>query len=259
MTHGNLLLTHTKQITQKNGVNFVIWCYWAGPMMTQNRLTSFELMKSSLNVPVFLITPENIHNIALPDHPFHPALKHLSAVHQSDYIRSYCLHHYGGGWHDIKATAVSFEPVWNDFKDSNVYLIGRPEHRGGPARVHDKEGRWMPDCWEDLVSVTAWVARPYTPFSQAIYTDLHAFLDEHATLLALHPAKHPREKKIVAKNTFHRMLIRLKNLFTGRSHHYPLPWTLFGNIFHPHNYAFRNHILRTLPQDHIKNAGVYHR
>jgi hypothetical protein len=38
----------------------------------------------------------------LPEYPLHPAFKYLSYVHKSDYLRSYFMHFYGGGYADIK-------------------------------------------------------------------------------------------------------------------------------------------------------------
>ena len=40
---------------------------------------------------------------------------------------------------------------------------------------------------------------------------------------------------------------------------YPIPWTLFGNLFHPLNLIFKNHVSKNLPRDTVKNAGIYHR
>ncbi|WP_257659136.1 capsular polysaccharide synthesis protein [Parapedobacter lycopersici] len=246
-------------ITTVNGVRFVVWCYWSGSAMTPNRARSFDLLKQHVGVPVFLVTPGSMNELEVDGHPIHPAFRYLSAVHQSDYLRIYLLHHYGGAWHDIKATNVSLEPAWAHFSDPAVYLVGRPERAGGPATVYDAEGRWMPDYWQDLVSVTAWVGRAGTPLTEALYRQLHQLLDAHLAQLKAHPAKHPREKKITPRNPLHALFIWAKCQFTGRNSRYPLPWTVFGNIFHPLNYRFREHIRRDLPRDEVKNAGVYHR
>lgn len=248
-----------EEVTTVNGVRFVVWCYWSGSTMTPNRSMSFDLLKQHVGVPVYLVTPAQISSLEVPGHPVHPAFPYLSAVHQSDYLRIYLLHHYGGAWHDVKATKVSLEPAWQHFSDPSVYLVGRPERLGGPAQVHDASGRWMPDHWQDLVSVTAWVGRAGTPLTHALYTQLHQLLDAHYEALKAHPARHAREKKMESKGIMHRAFIELKCLFTGRNSRYPLPWTVFGNLFHPLNYEFKDHISRDLPRDDVKNAGVYHR
>lgn len=253
------IIEKSDQIKNINGVPFVIWCYWAGGSMNENRHLSFNTLVDNIQVPVFLINKDNLHQIRLPKHPFHPAFPYLSAVHQSDYIRIYLLHHYGGGWHDIKATEVSYKEVWSEFENPNIYLIGRQERIGGSATVFDEENRWMPDYWADLISVTSWVGRPHTELSQAMMDGIDELLDINLETLKRYPAKHPREKKVINKNIVITYLTKIKNMLTGRNNHYPLPWTVFGNIFHPLNYKFKDHISLTLPRDKIKNAGIYHR
>ena len=242
-----------------NAVPKVVWCFWAGGEMNDSRALSFQMLRENIGVPVCLITPENIGQFVLKDFPLHASFPYLSAVHQSDYIRGYLLQYYGGAWHDIKATKVSFENVWQGFSNPEVYLIGKPEIEGGPARIHDEEGRWMPDNWKELISVVSWVGRPDTPFSKALLENMEAFLEGNMEQLKKYPGKHPREKKIEANNFFSKSLKKLTYKIQGRNTNYPLPWTVFGNIFHPLNYRYRKNILKTLPLDSIKNAGVYHR
>lgn len=242
-----------------HGVPQVVWCFWAGGTMNDARSLSFRLLREHIGVPVCLITPENITQFILADFPLHPSFPFLSAVHQSDYIRAYLLHHYGGAWHDVKATKVSFEGAWEGFSEAKVYLIGKPEIEGGPARIHDGEGRWMPDLWKELISVVSWIGRDKTPFSKALIENMNLFLDENMELLKKYPGKHPREKKIESEKFFSSNLKKITYRIQGRNVNYPLPWTVFGNIFHPLNYRFRDHIIKTLPVDSIKNAGIYHR
>lgn len=247
------------QLKKINNVTFVVWCYWSGKAMSKNRQLSFDMLTKNVGVPVFLVTNENIDQIEKINSPFHKSFPYLSDVHKSDYIRIYLLHHYGGGWHDIKATEISFTDVWTEFIDSEIYMIGHPEREGGPATVFDKEKRWMPDYWRDLISVTSWVGKPNTKLSEAMLTGIEALLEEHFEALKKHPAKHSREKKVIGKSKLAKIFIRLKNFITNRNNNYPLPWTVFGNIFHPLNYQYRNHISLKLPQDKVKNAGIYHR
>jgi hypothetical protein len=246
-------------IESVNAVPKVVWCFWAGGRMNDSRTLSFQMLRENIGVPVCMITPDNLAQFILTDSPLHASFPYLSAVHQSDYIRAYLLHHYGGAWHDVKATKVSFEKVWEGFSDPRIYFIGKPEIEGGPARIHDEQGRWMPDYWKELVSVVSWVGRAKTPFSNALLENLEAFLDKNLELLKKYPGKHPREKKIEANNFFSKNLKKLTYKIQGRNADYPLPWTVFGNIFHPLNYGYRENILKTLPVDSMKNAGVYHR
>ena len=92
-----------------------------------------------------------------------------------------------------------------------------------------------------------------------IYAGFLKLLDNNLEALKKHPARHPREKFIQPKNIFHALVIRLKHLYSGRNPNYPLPWTVFGNIFHPVVYEYREHVSYNLPVNKIKNAGIYHR
>ncbi|MBV5315724.1 MAG: hypothetical protein JZU47_20670 [Prolixibacteraceae bacterium] len=240
------------QVSANMPFSYVVWCFWYDGFMNENRTRSLELMKANLGVPLCLITKENLNEFILPDNPLHPTFQWLSDVHKSDYMRIYLLHHYGGGWHDIKPTQVNFSGVWKEFDDPEVYLVGRPEIKGGPAKIFDKEGEWMPDCWPFLVGCGWWVGRPGTPLSLEMYQNINLFLDSNYEALKKYPAKTPFDRR--KKNLFSK--IPLFHLFHKG---YPLPWTVFGNIFHPLNYKYRANVKNTLPFDSQYNLGLPYR
>ncbi len=252
-------MEYYSRVSHLHGVPMVLWSYWAEGEMNSARKKSFDLLLDHIGVPVFLLNRFNFREMEVSEFPIHPAFEYLSAVHQSDYVRAYLWHFYGGAWHDVKATKVSFAKSWEIFKDPNVFLVGKPEYPKGPARVLDREGRWMPDYWKDLVSVIAWIGRPKTAFSKEVLLDFHFILDQHIDNLRQNPGRHPREKKIEAKSKWRSKLIKMAYYFDGRGVYYPLPWTLFGNIFHPLNLQYKGHVNRELPFDSVKNAGIYHR
>lgn len=248
-----------EDLIYKNGVPFVIWCYWEGEPMTGNRLLSFSYLRQNIGVPVCIITPENIGLFINKEHPLPTAYRHLSIVHRSDYIRAYLLHHYGGGWHDIKATEVSYANVWNNFENHSIWMVGRPETKNGAAKTYDEKGRYMPYYYSKLIAVPSWVGRPNTPLSRAILTGIESIIEKKSDLLRRHPSIHPRDKKIDSKSLIKRIFQWLKFTYQGRSTKYPLDWTLFGNIFHPCILLYHSHVSIELPVDEIKNAGIYHR
>jgi hypothetical protein len=247
------------QFEEKNGVNFVIWCYWEGKPMNANRLKSFELLRKNIGVPVQLVTPENLQEFILPDSPLHRAFPYLSLVHRSDYIRAYLLHHYGGGWHDVKATEVSFQSAWDEFKQSEIWLVGRRELPRGASPAKLETGESVSTYWKELVAVPAWVGRKQTPFSRDLLAGIDRELDKNFEKVKKHPAKHPREKYTKPTNVLHGSFLFIKKTLEGRNPYYPLEWTLFGNVFHPLNLKYKDNISRNLPVDRLKNAGVYHR
>jgi len=236
-------------ILQADEVPRIIWSFWYNGSMNENRTRSFELMKTYLEVPVCLVTKANLHEFVHPEYPIHQAFDYLSDVHKSDYLRIYLLHLYGGGWHDIKPTMVSYKPVWDEFNDSGVYFVGKPEIKGGPAKVNDINGLWMPKYWKYLVATNRWVGRANTPLTQEMFREVILLLDENLNELRKNPARHPYDKK--------RSLI--KRWLRFKKNNYPLQWTVFGNIFHPLNYKYQQNIKRTLPSDVTENLGLPYR
>lgn len=236
-------------ILEADAVPRIIWCFWYDGSMNENRTRSFELMKSYMDVPVCLITKANIHEFIHPEYPLHQAFNYLSDVHKSDYLRIYLLHLYGGGWHDIKPTKISYKSVWSEFDNPEVYFVGKPEIKDGPAKIYDTNGLWMPKYWNDLVATNRWVGRPNTPLTQEMFREVNLLLDENLKELKKNPARHPYDKK---RN-------RIKRWFRFETNNYPLEWTVFGNIFHPLNYKYRQNIKRTLPSDITENLGLPYR
>jgi len=234
-------------LIHNNPVPKIVWCYWAGGPMNDNRLRSIEMMRDYMGVTVCLITSKNLDSFVVEGFPLHDTFPYLSAVHQSDYLRIYLLHHYGGCWHDVKPIMTNYDRAWKEFDDQNVYLVGKPEIKGGPAKVADKNGVWMPDQWSELVATNRWIGRAGTPLSEELFCDANRFLDEKRENLKKCPAKSAYDKK--------------NEHFWGKfiKNQYPLPWTVFGNLFHPLNYKFKQHIKRTLPFDEKENLGLPHR
>lgn len=253
-----MIISQKEDIKLVNNVPFVIWAYWSGKEMTGNRLLSFNLLVKNIGVPVFLVDHSNLHSLEIKEYPFHRGFKYLSWVHQSDYIRAYLLHHYGGGWHDVKATESNYIRVWDEFIRPDIYIVGKEEIKGGAAKVFDGD-KWMPDYYQNLIAVTSWVGRPYTPLSEKLMKKFDDFLEENIDELKKYPAKHPRERALKGKTFLSKTIEKVKNRFTGRQNNYPLEWTLFGNLFHPVNLEYQENVSRSLPKDKVKNAGIYHR
>lgn len=219
--------------------------------MNENRVRSLEMMRRSLGVPVLLVNAENINDFIVEGSPLHPAFEFLSDVHKSDYIRIYLLHHYGGGWHDIKPTEISYSGAWDVFADPEVYFVGKPEIDGGAACVYDDEGSYMPHVWQGLVATNRWIGRAHTPLSRRLFDLINGVLDENYKQLSRSPAHNAYSHKDDRRNS------KLIRRLLGRR--YPLQWTLFGDLFHPLNYEFRHNFSRTLPFDAVENMGLNYR
>ncbi|HMR18863.1 MAG TPA: hypothetical protein PKA53_06165 [Sphingobacterium sp.] len=253
------LIQSPVELSYRHAVPYTLWCYWEGDPMSGNRLTSFEYLQQNIQVPICLLTPDNLHLFIKPEHPFPDSYQHLSIVHRSDYVRAYMLYHYGGGWHDIKATEVSYANVWKEFENPEIWIVGKPEIAKGAAKAYTGDGSYVPDHYKRLIAVPAWVGRPHTALAKDILDGIENLVTYHAQELKKYPAKHPRDKKIVTKSRIKRLFTRIKFRYQGKSTRYPLEWTLFGNVFHPVILKYNQHVSFKLPYDKLKNAGIYHR
>jgi hypothetical protein len=73
----------------------IVWSFWFGDKpMNDNRKRAADTMERILEVPVILVTTENLESFT--KWPVNPFVKYLSGNHQSDYFRIYFLLHYGG-------------------------------------------------------------------------------------------------------------------------------------------------------------------
>ena len=206
---------------------FVLWT--GGNAMSENRMAALKSIYTNLGVPISLVGPHNLHEWVVPDHPLHPAYPYLSAVHRSDYLRAYLMHHHGGGYTDIKHSSYSWVPYFQQLNaDSNAWAIGGPEHPtfGTPfGQAHHL----------DLIGVCHYIFKPRTLITSEWLAACERELDAHVSQLKLHPGSHARDK-------------RGKRLKDGTTSEYPLEWSqILGELFGPIVYRHRHHILRRMP------------
>lgn len=204
---------------------YTIFCFWTGSNpMSQARKDCIESMRK-IGCILRLVTPENLSDYILQTSPLHPAYPYLSEVHKSDYLRTYFMHYYGGGYSDIKQQTGCWYPYFDKLRDSDAYIAGYTEIGergvGYPPVAH---------TWNELVGNGAYICRPNTPFTKEWFSAMNAVLDEKLEELRIHPASHPRDKKEDG---------------TG----YPIEWNeLLGRIFHRVLFDHREKIIHGLPQ-----------
>lgn len=82
-----------------------IYCFWLNEEdMSDNRKVSLENLTNISECEVVLIDKYTLPNYILPEYPLHEGYEYLSEIQKSDYLRCYFMHHYGGGYSDIKKT-----------------------------------------------------------------------------------------------------------------------------------------------------------
>lgn len=212
---GTFLTNHPyNTLCELKDIKQVIYVFWTGNNpMTENRLQSLKNLKTRSGIEIQLITPENVQNFILPDYPLHPAYEYLSLVHRSDYLRCYFMHHFGGGYSDLKSCQHSWSPIFDKLQKSSAWLIGYPE-----LRKTDLGARDLPQVRKNMVSYLsqitgngAYICRAYTPFTTEWYAELHQRLDAKYEIVKQNPG----------------------NVW-GDNTGYPFQWSeLNGDITHP--------------------------
>src|SRR5664279_768852 len=192
-----------------------IFCVWAGDNpMNENRRRCIEAtMNRQHNMEFVLVSPANLEEWIADGHPLHPAYPFLSYVHRSDYLRCYLLHHYGGGYVDVKATRHAWSAVF-DRLDAHPEWVGVGYREAGASFPGKPEGPMtevLARHYAKLIGCCAMIMRPNTTFTQRWYASLHKELDSKLDALRDHPGG-----------------------LHGEAQGYPLRWTqILGEIFQP--------------------------
>ncbi len=160
-------------------VDRVIYCFWTGDNeMSENRKKGYESLVKSSGVEVKLITPQNLNDYILPDHPLHNAYDNLSLVHKSDYLRCYFMHFHGGGYSDIKTNNNNWENSFNKIISENKWLLGYSELDGmgtgkGQGVIDDDLFYYYKSC----IGTGGFICRSNTKFTAEWYTELNKRMD----------------------------------------------------------------------------------
>lgn len=204
----------------------VVYCFWTGENeMTPNRIRCLNYIKQNVGVEVKLITIDNLEEYILKEAPLHPAYPYLSNVHKSDYLRTYFMHHYGGGYADIKRHDNNWLEAFEKLeKDPNLWIIGYPETNEDAIAISDEGfGLALKKQYHCLIGNGAYISKPYTPLTYSWINNLHKKLDKKELLLKKNPGG-----------------------IWGDNKGYPLVWSeILGQIFHPLCYYFNEHIAQS--------------
>jgi hypothetical protein len=173
-----------------------------------------------------------LRDCELPDSPFHAAFDYLSETHKSDYLRCYLMHHYGGGYTDIKMTVIRWDHLFDQLGESSLYGLGYTElGPHGVAPVRGELGHTLRRNYRSLIGCGAFIFKKNTDLTRSWFEALHDLLDNKLENLMRNPARSPRDR-LKARNE------------DGTVSRYPLAWTeLMGGIFHPVVYEFRDFII----------------
>ncbi len=209
-------------------VDSVIYVFWTGDNeITPNRLEGIKSLEKVSGVEVKLITPKNLRDYIKEDDPLPEAYQYLSFVHRADYLRSYFMYHYGGGYADIKTYYKSWIPAFEKLEESDAFVIGYPEVGFWGAANQDMESGFLKEdlknYWRYLIGNGSYICRPHTKFSAEWHAEAKRRLVELTNVLRDHPAADP----------------------FGRNADYPVKWSgLLGSIFHPLCLKYHDRLLK---------------
>jgi hypothetical protein len=210
-----------------------VFCTWTGGnAMSQIRFRCFLSIIQATNCPVAYLHGRNMATWQHPEHPFHPAFQYLSATHKADYLRCYLMHHYGGGYTDIKLTRKDWSVFFTALRSTQKLALGYTEiGPEGVAAIGGEVEEMLKREYQHLIGLGAYIFRRGTELTHEWYEQVNRLLDAKLPLLAKNPAQHPRD---VAGALFE----------DGSRSAYPLQWSeLLGNILHPTIYKYKDNIL----------------
>jgi hypothetical protein len=207
-----------------NGVTArVVFGFWFDDFraMSAKRLIALNGIFQKIGVPFCLLNSETVLGWEKQDAPFHSAVKYLSSVHKSDYYRAYFMHHYGGGYTDIKQPQVNWMPFFKELdKSTQKIALGYTELRPTGVAINPNFLELnIRDHYRKLIGMCSYIMRPNTELTSDYLNGVHEILDENQKVLAYFPAKSAYDN---ADGWF-------TNIKTG----YPLRWTQIGSeVYH---------------------------
>lgn len=220
---GTFIVEHTVTTAASSSIPRRVFALWTGDNdLTPNRARNLDAMRDKLGAEVVLVTPANLHDWVDDTRPLHPAYEHLSLVHRSDYLRAYLLHHYGGGYMDIKEPRHSWREAFDQAEaDAEAWYTGRPEtHATDIAPLPGRLGRDMWLSWTRTVGMASAICRAGSPLTAEWIDEINHRLDIHHDALAASPGD-----------------TRMGGFG------YPLKWQTIGsNVLHPLQLKYLDHV-----------------
>lgn len=206
--------------------------------MSADRARCFQSIKQNSKVNVKLITENNLKNYLTT--PIHDGFKYLSSTHKSDYLRSYFMYHYGGGYTDIKQCDFDWNPYFDCLENSDKSFIGCPQY--SPKHIAYRPYK---EFYNDLIGCTNFIFKKQSKFGKLWYDQTNYVMDLKLAALKNNPG------------TYHHRAILggvqgIPDIFNESK--YPLTWNeLLGQIFHKLQYENREDYMIGTPFPNMEN------
>lgn len=192
-------------------VEDIVYLFWTeNNLLSQNRIDGLETSIKNFRTKVMLVTTQNLNDFILPSYPLHPAYQYLWPAHKSDYLRSYFLNFYGGGYADIKK--YSPENNWHECfqminENSEIEIIGQKEIEGWSPAFELRGNSKYNDM---LLANGYFIARQHSEFTEEWYKRVQLYLDSKLEQLIAHRAgkiDYPIPWEGIQGEIFHRLIV----------------------------------------------------
>ena len=218
-----------------------IFLFWTGDnAMSSNRRSCLDSFYSNSSCDVVLVTSDNLSSWLVS--ALHPAYPYLSFTHRADYLRCYFMHHYGGGYSDIKYCSFDWSPYFRQlrFTGNDCYMCGYRESSPKDVASFSKHIRLN---FRSLPGMGHFIFKPYTPITYDWISGVHSFLDRLLVNLINHPGSyHPRA--VYGGVHGRNLLLNIRHCGSR----YPLQWNdLLGQILHPISFEYKENLSLSMP------------
>ena len=232
--------------------NRILFILWTCGKLSKNRLKNINKIKKNSKCNVILIDNNNINDYILKEYPLHKGYNYLSCIHKADYLRCYLMHHYGGGYSDIKEIKHSWIPAFKEMENNKhiwangvsfkygIFGLAIPEEYDKEKRKHIRK------YTNNLIGIQSFIYKPRTKLTYDWYNLLNKRMDYYYEKLKENPAKYPRES---ASGT-------PKPIWEGGKINtkYPISWNrILGQINYPLQIKYINNIKQNVPIVNHKN------
>lgn len=191
-----------------------VFAVWAGDNeLTPARRRNLDHLRTTLGLPLVLVTADTLDDWVVAGHPIHPAYEHLALMHRADYLRAYLMHHHGGGYVDVKRPLAAWSGAYERMAaDEAAWVTSyRTTHANWIGKLRGRLGLDILVRHRLMFGKCAFLMRSHTPLTAEWLAEVESVLDSKADELARQPAL---------------------NAYGGRG--YPLSWhDLLGRILDP--------------------------
>lgn len=214
-----------------------LFVFWFGDEMSSDRTACLKSIQKNSNVDVELINEKNLNQWS---NDLHQGFEYLSSTHKSDYLRSYFMFHYGGGYTDIKRCEFDWNPYFKMLEESSYDFIGYHEVNKNDICIQELRHSFL-----SIAGPTQFIFKKNSNFAKEWFFETNKKLDNIFDVLKDNPGTyHPRAETNGVQGE--------KGLYKGSL--YPLKWNdLLGKIFHQLSFNNIGKYSTDMPYPNIEN------